>query len=50
MFVDWGAPFPPLHAELTLCSGFRLPSLSPAAKTFDLQNVPSAVADAVAAH
>lgn len=48
MFVDWGAPLPPLHARaLTLCSG--LPArFYPAARTAEYANVPRSIARAIA--
>jgi hypothetical protein len=48
LFVDWGAPLPPLHARaLTLCSGLT-PRFSGAARTTIYSNVPELVASAVA--
>ena len=48
IFVDWGAPLPPIHARaLTLCSGL-LPRYSSAARTAIYTNVPHPVAAAVA--
>jgi hypothetical protein len=48
VFVDWGAPLPPLHARaLTLCSGLP-PWFSRAARTAVYTNIPADVAQAVA--
>lgn len=48
VFIDWGAPLPPLHARaLTLCSGLP-PRFSSAARTATYSNVPADVASAVA--
>jgi len=48
LFVDWGAPLPPLQARaLTLCSGIT-PRYSSAAKTAIYINVPQHLAQAVA--
>jgi hypothetical protein len=48
VFVDWGAPLPPLHARaLTLCSGLP-PRFSSAARTATYTNIPADVAQAVA--
>jgi len=44
VFIDWGAPLPPLHSRaLTLCSGFA-PRFSTAAETAIFENVPREVA------
>lgn len=49
VFVDWGAPLPPLHARtLTLCSGF-VPRFSDTARTAIFENVPYEVARRVCA-
>lgn len=49
VFVDWGAPLPPLHARtLVLCSGLP-PLFHSAARTAEYANVPAPVARAVAA-
>lgn len=48
LFVDWGAPLPPLQARaVTLCSGLT-PRFSGAAQTAIYSNVPELVASAVA--
>lgn len=48
LFVDWGAPLPPLHARaVALCSGLT-PRFSGAARTAIYSNVPELVASAVA--
>ena len=48
LFIDWGAPLPPLHARsLTLCSGL-IPRFSGSAGTVIYRNVPHLVAKAVA--
>ncbi len=49
LFVDWGAPLPPLQARaLVLCSGL-VPRFSGMAETAIYRNVPRHVAQAVAA-
>jgi len=49
VFVDWGAPLPPLHARsLALCSGL-LPRFGQAGRTAIYENVPLIVARLVAA-
>lgn len=49
LFVDFGAPLPPLQARvLTMCSGLP-PRLSEAAQTLTYRNVPRRVAQQVAA-
>lgn len=48
VFVDWGAPLPPLHARaLVLCSGL-VPRFGSAGRTAAYENVPLAVARLIA--